>query len=199
MSKHIMITGAGRSGTTLLIRLLWAMGEEVTVDPLPDFYPPEAYPDFHHQTEQEDRLRAGKEWPIDPGQARLEIDYAPRVIKSPAYVTWMQHVMDKLEHVIIPIRDAKLVAKSRYSVGLANWSGTAFNEENVVYWAIGKAVYHCEMAGVPYTFVSFSDLLHEHERAFHHIRSIFGWELNRLADWKLECRLVIDRPKFGAA
>jgi hypothetical protein len=94
----IIITGTGRAGTTLLVRLLTGMGLDTREDQL-KFY---------------DKVNAGLEItdPARPG--------TPRVIKSPELSVHLPRMLaeghikpEAIDHVLLPIRDLDAAAASR--------------------------------------------------------------------------------------
>jgi hypothetical protein len=91
----ILITGTGRSGTTLLVQVLTDLG-------LDTGFAPDAAVD--------PRARAGLERALDDPAG-------PRIVKSPNVIRRLDAILAAgtidLEHVIIPIRDLDVAAASR--------------------------------------------------------------------------------------
>jgi hypothetical protein len=100
--RHIVIAGPGRSGTTLLVRLLDRLGLDIG-DPELGYYEP---------------IRAGLE-------SELLAPNAPRVVKKPA-LTWLLGDMlasgaitaDRIEWLVIPLRNLDDAAASRIRISV---------------------------------------------------------------------------------
>lgn len=96
MSKpKIVITGTGRSGTTLLVQILTDLGLDTGFSP---------------DAPIDERTHAGLE-------TRLDAPGAPRIVKSPNLSRRLAEIMEagtvEIEHVIIPVRDLDVAAASR--------------------------------------------------------------------------------------
>lgn len=105
MRNHVVITGTGRSGTSLLVQLLTELGLDTGYD------------------------RQGIEQNLDPvGRAGLESDIwsenAAYVVKSPNISNYIDKVLEdpniQLDQVIIPLRDIEAAANSRSKVSKDN-------------------------------------------------------------------------------
>lgn len=102
MAGRILIAGPGRAGTTLLVRLLDALGFETGADRLP----------FH------ERSRAGLESKANAGDAA-------RVVKNPALNTRLRGMIEAgevepedVEWLLVPLRTLGDAAASRVNVAL---------------------------------------------------------------------------------
>jgi hypothetical protein len=96
-SHHVIISGTGRAGTTLLIQLLTALGLETGFsDPFSKVRP---------------GANAGMEWNI-----RRRPD-APYIIKSPFLCEYLDEIVSSgsivVDHAIVPLRDLYAAAQSR--------------------------------------------------------------------------------------
>ncbi len=93
--SKILITGTGRAGTTLLVRVLTDLGLDTG---------------FDAESRINEAARAGLE-------KQLDAPDAPRIVKSPNVIRRLPAILAagtvELEHVIIPIRDLDVAAASR--------------------------------------------------------------------------------------
>ena len=110
LPSKVLITGTGRSGTTLLVQVLTDLGLDTGVTA---------------ETPIDQRAGAGLELPVDDPSG-------PRIVKSPTIIPrldgLLQHGTIRLEHVIVPIRDldvatASRVRLTRYGTDLRTWGG----------------------------------------------------------------------------
>lgn len=97
--RHVIISGTGRAGTTLLVQLLTALGMDTGFDsPSSDIYA---------------NCNAGME--LDLRQPR-----APYIVKSPWLCDYLEEVVASgqvaIDHAIIPMRDLYAAAESRREV-----------------------------------------------------------------------------------
>lgn len=92
---HIVITGTGRSGTTLLVQILTDLGFDTG---------------FSSDARIDEATNAGLE-------TRLDSPNAPRIVKSPNLTRRLDEILTSgtavVEHVIIPMRDLEVAAASR--------------------------------------------------------------------------------------
>jgi hypothetical protein len=96
--RHLLIAGPGRSGTTVLVRLLSAMGLETHIERSAgtvDYY---------------EDANAGLE-------DLLTDENAPYVVKSPWAYQWLDHALESgnivVDHAIVPVRNLRDAAASR--------------------------------------------------------------------------------------
>jgi hypothetical protein len=97
MSKHhLIITGTGRAGTTLLVQLLTSLGLDTGFTNTTDHVSPYA--------------RAGMEFPHDHPNA-------PYILKTPGFCDflddWLRSADVVVDHAIVPMRDLRSAAESR--------------------------------------------------------------------------------------
>lgn len=97
-SRHVIISGTGRAGTSFLVELLTHLG-------LDTGYAPEEL-----ERRKFKMARAGLEHDIrKPG--------APYIVKSPWFCDYSDEVLKRdditIEHVFVPVRDLKAAAESR--------------------------------------------------------------------------------------
>jgi len=97
--SHIMITGTGRAGTTYLVHLLTALGFDTGFE----------LAEIHKSINE--NAKAGLEWDVRAPDA-------PFICKSPWFSEYAREVLDhnKLEQIIIPVRDLRDAAESRIRV-----------------------------------------------------------------------------------
>jgi hypothetical protein len=91
----VVITGTGRTGTTLLVQILTDLGLDTGFGP-------------DHRVD--DRVHAGLEF-------KIESPNAPRIVKDPNLSRRLGGLLDagavEVEHVVVPIRDLDIAAASR--------------------------------------------------------------------------------------
>lgn len=96
---HLVITGTGRAGTTLLVQVFTSLGLDTGFANTVDHVAPYA--------------RAGMEFPHDH-------PHAPYILKAPAFCDildgWLKIADVVIDHAIVPMRDLKSVAESRRHV-----------------------------------------------------------------------------------
>ena len=103
--KHVVITGTGRNGTTLLVELLTHLGLDTGF--------------------RVEDLEANKS---EVGRAGLEHDIrredSPYIVKSPGFCYYAEEVICRdeiiIEHVFVPVRDLSAAAESRRFVNKSN-------------------------------------------------------------------------------
>lgn len=95
MAPHILISGTGRTGTTLLVQILTDLGLDTG---------------FERDTPIDQNARAGLERSIVSPDA-------PRVVKDTIATPILREFLEsgklELEHVIVPVRDPEVAAASR--------------------------------------------------------------------------------------
>lgn len=95
LDPRIVITGTGRSGTTLLVQILTDLGFDTG---------------FSSDARIDESTNAGLE-------TRLDAPDAPRIVKSPNLSRRLDEILTAgaavVEHVIIPMRDLEVAAASR--------------------------------------------------------------------------------------
>lgn len=173
MAKHhVIISGTGRAGTTVLVQLLTVLGLDIGfTDPNSGVLP---------------NCNAGLEFDI-------RFPAAPYVVKSP----WMCDYLDELlesgsvviDHTIIPIRDLFAAAESRRDVtrrGDASlypdnaipgglWhTNEPEKQEAVLTVQLYKLIYALARWEVPLTLLHFPRFIYEPEYLYKHLAPIFG-------------------------
>lgn len=157
-SPKIVITGTGRSGTTLLVQLLTELGLDTGYRP---------------GVKVDAQARAGLERDIlSPS--------APRVVKSPGLSTLLRGMLEQdlveIEHVIVPVRDLDVASASRVRAagygrrpaaagGLWGARTAARQKERLAesfYELVSTLVDH----DVPHTFLAFPRFAQDWEYAF---------------------------------
>lgn len=161
--KHIIITGTGRAGTTFLIELINEMGEDCG-------------PIKKEKNDFEKEKRAGKEWRL----YNLEdFDRSPRVLKSPSYVHWLKKAHDKIEHLIVPVRDLGVVVKSRVGEHLfLEGPRDSKSQEKEAAYMLGLVVEAMVIKDIPTTFAKFPKMVESYDYLWNKLSPIFpSWEL----------------------
>jgi hypothetical protein len=179
----IIITGAGRSGTSFLILLLTRLGFDTGY---------KAYQEPYGKS-----IRAGCEWEIEaaygeaPEIIKAAIEKAPEVLKSPEWGLVMKEFcrrgLMEVDHCFIPVRDLDVAAKSRIDAGLFwqvcetdDYNYLVMDQASVHALALGRAVEACLMCEIPYTIMLFPRLVRDME---------YCWE-------KMSEGLRMDRKEF---
>jgi hypothetical protein len=159
----ILITGPGRSGTTFIVQMLTRLGFDTGFRPGEESYA--------------ESIRAGCEWTVDVDLERDSAQHiaevmktGPRVLKSPEWGMILKGLLTlgliEVDHVVIPIRDIDVAAKSRIDAGLHWWvdkslSGDALIEDqaSIMALALGRAIEACMLFSVPCTVMLFPHLV----------------------------------------
>jgi len=171
VKPKIIISGPGRSGTTSLVRILTRMGEDTGYTPKNEDYRP--------------HIRAGCE--IAAGKVfksktipefRKKLNKLPYIIKSPDFCHQLRQLLEKkvmkVEHVIIPYRDAKEAAKSRMSHPDLYWfADNELEQTNANYVMIGMLIDTCLFFRIPYTIMKFPDHVKDWEYCWGKLHIIF--------------------------
>ena len=167
MRHHTIISGTGRAGTTLLVRVLTRAG-------LDTGFTPETFP-------------------IDPVSAGgLELDIrepgCPTIVKSPWIASYIGEVLADptiaIDHAIICMRDLYSAAESRRRVqrvaGDAReaWSGLfmtrrAKDQERVLAELFHQLIFHLTAHNVPLTFLHFPRFARDAEYLADTLRPVF--------------------------
>jgi hypothetical protein len=158
----ILITGPGRSGTTFIVQLLTRLGFDTGFRPDDDTY--------------KDDIRAGCEFIVgvdlecdSEERIRKQLREAPRVLKSPEWGLVLKGLLTlnlmEVDHVVLPVRDLDVAAKSRLDAGL-DWlvdptlKGEERQQEQVMVhaMALGRAVEACLVMNEAYCYGKLSAL-----------------------------------------
>jgi len=154
MSKHIIITGTGRSGTTFLVQLL----TELKFDT--------GFKDKNHG--YNDKAKAGMEYV-------LKNEKTPYIVKNPRFCDTLEKDIKngfKIEHVIIPIRDLKAAVNSRVKKQgneKGHVSGGLFDTDNpklqeqILTFKFYNLMFYIVKYDLKHTFIMFPKLLKEPE------------------------------------
>lgn len=151
----ILITGAGRAGTSFIVSALSFTGLDTGFGkegPRPE-------PDIRAGCEitSETIFHGTKE------QIRQQLAAFPRIMKAPDWAFTLEQILTfklmPIEHVIFPIRKSEAATRSRLSVGLA-WHANTYDEQlAVVRMANGMVLEACVMHDVPFTMLHFPRLI----------------------------------------
>jgi len=196
--KKLMILGAGRSGTTFLVKLLTRLGFYT------GYYP-------YEEMDLGD-TRAGCEFGIfrfgemnknfNPSKTRLnethirevydEFAAAPFVIKSPSYSWYTKvlvfHYKVPFGHIVLPIRDHREAARSRIGEDLQlPIIGSTYDDQVIACDVLlGKAVETAVLANIPMTFIRFPDIV---------MNEVYCWsKMNSVLSESFDIHL--DRERF---
>ena len=144
MKPKIIIAGAGRAGTSFLMRLLTRLGFDTGFTPEADGFNP--------------RIRAGCEkFRFPPTVEWLET--APWILKTPYWCNDLEDAIAvgaPIGHVFIPVRRLDEVAKSRVAAGLAQSEAkTVAAEEHVMAKWLGRIVATVVVNGIDFTTMQY--------------------------------------------
>lgn len=173
MTHHIVITGPGRCGTTLLVELLGACGLDTGFH-----IQPEANANYYPAS------RCGLEWNYAASGVM------PYVLKSPGYCDqWASIFFDPMwtiDQVYIPMRDITAAAESRRAVakvlGVPTAShippggldGTASLEPGIQEWILLEKTYRLLLnlshTDIPVTLLKFPRLAYDPEYLYRKIQ-----------------------------
>ena len=186
--KYTIISGTGRAGTTLLVKILTRVGLDTGFSP---------------DEEVDEVSRAGLEQVITESERPTN-----RIIKSP----WMALTLDSelakgefaIEHAIICIRDLSSAAESRRRVQAAKGGGEEVvgglwmtqnpkKQDNVLAKIFYRLVYTLTAHDVPMTFLHFPRFAEDVEYAVRKLSPVFP-EVER-KDW-LEAHAAEARPDW---
>jgi len=160
--RKVIITGPGRSGTTFLVQLLTRLGLDTGFTP--------------YQEPVQAEWRAGcehvVEGPFQPPFTELTgvLAAAPYILKSPEWAlslkAFVQHGLMEVDHVLIPVRDLDVAARSRLDVGLGwqvcetdDYEYQVMDQASVHALALGRALEACLICDLPYTLLTFPRLV----------------------------------------
>ncbi|HVU36311.1 MAG TPA: hypothetical protein VHE61_22935 [Opitutaceae bacterium] len=158
--KHnVIITGTGRAGTTFLVRLLTALGQDTGYDTQSwraDYFP---------------HCSAGLEHDLaDAG--------APYIVKNPELCVTLDGILAAggviVDHAIIPVRDLEEAARSRARIGGENGTvpgglvgtGDPKHQGEVLAERFHRLVQTLVTHDIPYTFLLFPRFVSDAEYAF---------------------------------
>jgi hypothetical protein len=167
---HTIISGTGRAGTTFLVQLLTALGQDTGFAEGGIYY---------------DHCHAGFEWDIrEPG--------APYFVKSPFLCDILDEVMQSgeivIEHALVPVRDLYSAAESRRHVvartamdlepdrvpgGLWH-TQDPHSQENVLLGKLYQLIYSLARHDIPVTLLHFPRFIHEPEYLISKLRPVLN-------------------------
>ncbi len=159
------------------MQLLTRMGEDTGFEPYNEPFAPD--------------IRAGCEWDAPDEAITTKEDYMeamgslPRILKSPRWGLYLKAIMEKaapkVDHVIIPLRDLDISARSRLSVGL-DWQleGLTIDDDNRVEAqaaslaiALGRTIEACYLFKIPCTIMEFPLFVEDYTYCFQKLGPIF--------------------------
>lgn len=168
----ILITGPGRSGTTFLVMLLTRLGFDTGYEPGEEAY----YPNIRAGCEKVVELDS-----LTADEARQALAEAPRVLKSPEWGIQLKDLLRQriiqVDHVILPVRDLDIAAKSRLAVDL-DWlleptqGDKQEYQANVHALALGRAIEACLLYNVPCTTMKFPLLVQDEEYCYQKLNGV---------------------------
>lgn len=151
--KHIVITGTGRAGTSFLVQLFTEMGLDTGYRPGVALHPVS---------------RAGLEHDLR-GDGPF-----PRIVKDPAFMYYADRVLNKVERVIIPVRQLEAAAESRRKIYRINQAidpdvpthgGGLFGmnepalQEAVLAMAQYRMIHLLVSHGIPFEFICYESMM----------------------------------------
>lgn len=167
----LIITGTGRAGTTFLIRLLTALGQDT------------GYDDANWRSDYFAHCEAGLERDLaDPD--------APYIVKDPELCVTLDAILRQgdvvVDHAIVPVRDLASAARSRVRIGGADGvvpGGLVGTDDPARQQAVLAERFHALVhtlvaREVPHTFLLFPRFVCDAEYAFDRLRSALP-ELDR--------------------
>lgn len=174
ISKKIIITGAGRSGTSFLTKVFTRLGYDTGMVPYE-----ESYSDEH---------RAGCELSINFKETPPE--EVPAVIKSPQLAFVLKKLISDypIGYVLIPMRDLYTSAESRVDTGLLWEQPDEFVNPDIDdigrqviinACAIGFAIEACVVTGTPFKIMRFPDFALSEEYCWNCLSSIISGAVPR--------------------
>lgn len=157
---HVIITGTGRSGTSFLVKFLTYLGFDT------GFKAGDLGHKWNENTRSELETDVG-------GSSNL-----PRIIKDPRLSFRLRELVEKefpIEHVIIPVRPLKEVAKSRQTKRVG-WDGREADHGGWVPflgYALGSAVADCVSLRLPFTLLEYPRLVQDGEYLYEALAWLF--------------------------
>ena len=151
--KKVLITGTGRSGTSVLVWLLTELGLDTgfTVG----------------------ECRAIKSKKNKAGLESVNLKGGPRIIKSPYLCDKIPEIHTSLEYVIVPMRDVKLAAVSRINNGKSQgglWRATDFDSQVKYLEKVNEELFaDLAKTEVPYTELNFPDFTLDPEYCYNQL------------------------------
>tara|TARA_Y100000114_G_C11651860_1_gene274644 strand:- start:32 stop:619 length:588 start_codon:yes stop_codon:yes gene_type:complete len=182
-----IVTGTGRSGTSLLMKLLSFMGHTE----LKGFF--------------NESVRGGYETVLDSEEA-FNIFNLPRIIKDPRLLVSCETVLEKypklkIDHAFLCVRDFDTAAKSRSesNIFFSEWKGMAetygenSHKQQIVFFqrAVGKFIETCAKMDIDVTILSYPRFAIDSEYLFEKLnKSPFKSELDLIEHY---IDLIVDK------
>jgi hypothetical protein len=176
--RKVIVTGPGRSGTSVLMKLLTHLGFDTGFGLDDDVDPrtgagfeeaPNIVDDYLTFVGVQDGLKIFKG---DPEQWRRMYASRGRILKGPPYAVYLKTIAQaghlKVEHLIVPVRDLNETTKSRLRVGLKWMADDYYSQLIVHHVALAKCVEAAVLLNIPITFMAYPRFCEEicycHER-----------------------------------
>lgn len=165
---HIVISGTGRTGTTLLVEILTLCGMDTGFQPS-DFNDPAKKNQVSHGGLEHDVRDNGSPYVV---KSPWFCDYAHEVFASP-------HIF--LDHLIIPVRNVGRAAESRRKVNRLHQHGgslwhtksmKAGDQERVLEQQLYKLLLHASITLTPVTLLHFPFFVTNPTYLYHKLRMI---------------------------
>lgn len=191
MEKKILITGTGRSGTTLIMQILTELGYDT------------GFKDKNH--DWRDWVRAGQEmgypvhlkynnkmelyWTGSSLRDKQLLETYPRIIKSPTFTLHLKKLLDKdiieLEHVIIPIREVDKCVASRKKANLmheplylSEITDEMVKEKVFNYIMLGHLLEALAFYNLDHTYIKYPEMVYSPDYLYYKLKGIF-WNMNK--------------------
>lgn len=185
MSPKIIITGTGRAGTSLLVKLLTYCGLDTGFD-IADNYEIKVQQRLQaFGTDFDEKCRAGHELYFPPSMNRGDISKLPKVLKSPYASYQLESLLTQgkinIELILIPIREMRAATKSRVRNGYGRggqWLYTGEINEEKQYAALcsvfSRLMYTVVRWDIPHVLMEYPRLATNYEYCYSKLSSIMG-------------------------
>jgi len=159
MTPKVIITGAGRCGTTFLVQLFTLLGHDTGLVRIDGVW-------FFKKTGKPailDPVNAGCEHPLKPDKEYLES--LPRVIKDPEATNTLPLIRAlvplSVKRVYLCLRDPSKQARSKARFRETLPNTVHDGDENSIYRRVHNLLLYCTKERIPYTTLSFPEMLDE--------------------------------------
>lgn len=184
LAGKVLISGTGRCGTSLLMRILTAAGEDTGY--------------AHHSDSILPEVQAGMERIADPSAPGWHLNNFPRWSKDPRLCLTLGPLAEKgqvPEHLVVCVRDVDQSAKSLIEARrpwFPSYDGPEFhkdprhawpkfatweNQASVLRMLLGSLVESAVLHGIPMTFIPY-DSMADHEDLFWRLALRVGLDCN---------------------